>query len=100
MQNGTSIAQTLEKYIEIEEEPHVIQTIEKLLALEKQHVRKDLRELKMKLKKFEKKYNMASEKAYEEFNKGKSGDEQDYFEWHALYDMYLLALRKLKVIES
>ncbi len=100
MQNGTSITQTLERYIEIEEEPHVVQTIEKLLALEKQHVKKELRELRKKLKKFENRYNMASEKAYEKFNKGKSGDEQDLFEWHALYDMYLLALRKLKVIES
>lgn len=100
MQNGTSIAQTLERYMEIEEEPHVVLTIEKLLALEKQHVKKEFGKLRKKLKKFENKYNMKSEKAYEEFNKGKLGDEQDYFEWHALYDMYIFALRKLEVIES
>ncbi|MEK6909572.1 MAG: hypothetical protein AABW61_00675 [Candidatus Aenigmatarchaeota archaeon] len=38
-----------------------------------------------KLSRFEKKYNMATEKFIKKFEEGKLGDEQDYFEWFALF---------------
>jgi len=39
----------------------------------------------VKLSRFEKKYGMSTEKFVKRFEEGKIGDEQDYFEWFALF---------------
>lgn len=38
-----------------------------------------------KLSRFEKKYGMNTENFVKKFEEGKIGDEQDYFEWFALF---------------
>ena len=41
-----------------------------------------------RLKEFEQKYGMSSDKFYREFEKGKLGDEEDFFEWYAIKEAY------------
>jgi len=38
---------------------------------------------------FEKRFNMSSERAWEEFNKGALGDDMDIMEWMGLYENLL-----------
>lgn len=37
---------------------------------------------------FEKKYGLTSSQFSHQFNNGTLGDEQDFFEWYAIYDYY------------
>ncbi|MDM8522308.1 hypothetical protein QUF80_02960 [Desulfococcaceae bacterium HSG8] len=45
-----------------------------------------IRHLENKLGMFEKKYRLSSAEFYERFQKGKIGDDQDFFEWKALFE--------------
>ncbi|MDM8548725.1 hypothetical protein QUF72_01555 [Desulfobacterales bacterium HSG2] len=45
-----------------------------------------IRQLEAKLRVFEKKYSLSSEEFYERFQEGKIGDDQDFFEWKALFE--------------
>ncbi len=41
-----------------------------------------------RLKEFEQKYGMSSDKFHRGFGKGNLGDEQDFFEWYAIKEAY------------
>ncbi|QTA84199.1 hypothetical protein [Desulfonema magnum] len=45
-----------------------------------------IRQLENKLRVFEEKYRLSSAEFYERFQQGKMGDEQDFFEWKALFE--------------
>lgn len=45
-----------------------------------------IRHLEDKLRDFEKKYSLSSAEFYERFQKGNIGDDQDFFEWKALFE--------------
>lgn len=53
-----------------------------------------------KLSEFEKKYGMDTEKFVKKFEEGKVGDEQDYFEWFALFKAKKQWEEKLKQLEA
>ena len=40
------------------------------------------------LSKFEEKYHLTSQQFSDRFNNGTLGDDQDFFEWDAIYDYY------------
>ena len=63
------------------------QTVEKLLRSQMQRHRKDLRDLRAKLRAFEKRSGMDSEAFHDRFHRGQLGDREDYFEWDALVEM-------------
>ena len=55
-------------------------------------IRKDLNEgeymlerFEKRLKEFEEKYDMSSDEFMEKFESGKLGDDEDFFEWYAVY---------------
>jgi hypothetical protein len=50
-------------------------------------VSKQVEDLKSRLKKFEETYQMPSEHFYQRFQAGELGDEIDFFEWNAYYEM-------------
>jgi len=45
-----------------------------------------IHQLENRLRMFEKKYKLNSGEFYERFQKGSIGDEQDFFEWKALFE--------------
>ena len=49
---------------------------------------KSLLNLKLDLKEFEEKYQMSSEKFYEQFSQGTLGDETDFIIWSGLIEMF------------
>jgi hypothetical protein len=55
-------------------------------------IRKDLNEgeymlerFRNKLEEFEERYDMSSEEFIEKFKSGELGDDEDFFEWYAIY---------------
>ena len=69
-----------------------------MIEIEQNNLEKEIDELQVELKKFEEKYGQSSDDAYTKFNNGKLGDDLDFFEWHALYEIYLKDKRKLDII--
>ncbi len=63
------------------------QTVDKIIIFERAHTHTELINLQADISNFEKKYQMNSEDFYTRFHAGKMGDQADFFEWSALYDM-------------
>jgi hypothetical protein len=63
-------------------------TLDKLLELERDKAQRDLEELQKQLQCFETQYHLSSDEFYHRFHRGELGDQGDYFEWSACYDMY------------
>ena len=71
----------------------------KIIALESAHTRQELDGLNASLFAFEQEYQMKSEDFYVRFHAGKLGDEADFFEWSALYDMAEALRARLQSLE-
>ena len=63
------------------------QALEKIIALESAHTRQELKSIHVHLSNFEQEHQMSSEDFYTRFHAGELGDDIDFFEWSALYDM-------------
>ncbi len=74
--------------------------LDKLIQLEIDNARCDLAELKASLKSFETRYKMSSENFFDRFHKGELGDEADFFEWSATYDMHRSALERFSKLSG
>ncbi|MCL6446936.1 MAG: hypothetical protein K6U04_02115 [Armatimonadetes bacterium] len=79
---------------------YLIKSLKKIIAYETRKTRKELESLKGELRAYETKYNMTSEDFYNKFTNGLLGDEADYFEWSAIYKMYLRSLERLSILEG
>jgi hypothetical protein len=62
-------------------------TLEKIIALETENIRKQLSDILSKIRRFEKQYEMTSEDFYRSYERGEMGDSVDFMEWSSLYDM-------------
>ena len=78
---------------------YLIKSLKKIIAYERK-TRKELESLKGELRAYETKYNMTSEDFYNKFTNGLLGDDADYFEWSAIYKMYLRSLERLSILEG
>ncbi len=58
-----------------------------------------MKSLKDELLRFEKNYKMSSDEFYRWFERGEMGDEEDYFEWSAMYQMYKKSEERLTMLE-
>ncbi|MEW6274374.1 MAG: hypothetical protein AB1556_04580 [Bacillota bacterium] len=78
----------------------LIKSLNKIVAYEIRKTKQEVESLKEDLKAFEQKYNIASEDFYNQFTRGLLGDDADYFEWSAIYKMYLRSLQRLSILEG
>jgi len=62
-------------------------TIDKLIALEQDRVRKELSRLWARLRAFEAQYEMSSDDSYMRYEQGELGDAADFMEWSSFCDM-------------
>jgi hypothetical protein len=62
--------------------------LEKILDLERAKAEQTLSDLRQQLRGFESRYHLTSHDFYQQFHHGQLGDDPDYFEWSACYDMY------------
>ncbi len=76
----------------------VDQTLNKILDLEREQAQRDMKALQEQLSRFETHYHLTSEDFYQRFHRGELGDEGDYFEWSACYDMYATVCTRLHAL--
>jgi len=62
-------------------------TIDKLIALEQDRVRRELSKIWARLRAFEAQYEMSSDDFYKRYEQGELGDAADFMEWSSFYDM-------------
>ncbi|MBC8509336.1 MAG: hypothetical protein ISR58_14095 [Anaerolineales bacterium] len=79
---------------------YVDQTLDKIISLERNRTRKELAELQNNLSAFEDEYQMSSDDFYGQFQAGTLGDDADFFEWSAVYDMAQSLITRLHKLES
>ncbi len=61
--------------------------LDKLIELERGQAERELMESWAILRAFEERHQMSSELFFERFQRGELGDDADFFEWSAMYDM-------------
>jgi len=74
--------------------------ISKVISYEIAKTTEELNELSAELKINEQKFGMTSEDFFRKFNAGELGDSADFFEWSALYQMYLRAFERLNILQA
>lgn len=72
--------------------------LDKILDLERTKAQQDLSELQQQLRRFETQYHLNSQNFYRRFHQGDLGDDPDYFEWSACYDMYQAVSARLHTL--
>ena len=72
--------------------------LDKILDLERAKAQQDVNELQQQLHRFETQYHLSSQNFYRRFHHGDLGDEPDYFEWSACYDMYQTVSARLHTL--
>ncbi|OQX99532.1 MAG: hypothetical protein B6I24_02415 [Bacteroidetes bacterium 4572_128] len=94
--------QILEKYISRNQSVNNIisSTITKLLERETKRMQDLFHSLKFQLKSFEKQYLMNSKDFVKEFEKGNLGDDIDFIEWSATFDMFINAKKSLEILNG
>ena len=90
----------IQMYREGYRNPIIDQSIDKLVALEIAHFRKELERLKARLTAFEQEYGMDSTAFYEKFQAGALGDELPFVEWSVFWDLYQATQKRLAELKS
>jgi hypothetical protein len=101
----TTSTTTLDKLHQLEslyrhgyQSPVVDRALEKIIALEHAQALQELRVIEVSLSTFEQKYRLSSPEFYHRFQSGALGDEPDFFEWSALYDMAEALRQRLQTL--
>lgn len=74
--------------------------ISKIISYEIAKTTQELEELKKELKAYEERFNRRSEEFFSRFSAGELEDSADFFEWSALYQMYLRVSERLNILKS
>ncbi len=78
----------LEKFLSKHgDDGYISNTLTKMLEYKIQQYDQDIAVLQEDLREFEKRYAMTSAEFFAKFQKGSLGDEMDFIEWAALYQM-------------
>ena len=75
-------------------------TIDKLVGIERTRAEQELARLEDRLHQFEAQYHLASAKFYAQFRAGEMGDDADFFEWSAFYQMWLSTREQLDWLKA
>jgi len=94
----------LEKYIALTGDPMQKQVwelaLDKLLTREIANIANQKAHLEAQLAEFERQYDQSSEHFYERFERGELGDDADFVEWSATFEMVQNLQRRLDVLAA
>ena len=76
----------------------VQETLKKLTQLELEKYKTQMEKVKSELIPFERRFGKISQVAWEEFQRGKLGDDMDIMEWMMLYENYLALEKQYKCL--
>ena len=101
MQVNMKLIQNIEKIFErgLQDE-YLSRAIGKIVEHTKETTSSNIHLLRNDLSQFERKYGIPSEEFFNQFEKGELGDDGDYFEWSAIFQMYKRATERLKMLEG
>lgn len=101
MQITKASIQNIEKIFEKGlQDDYLSRSIGKIIEYEKEKTSKDIEGLRKDIERFEGEYNMSSDEFFERFEKGELGDNEDYFEWSALFQMNRRSVERLNMLEG
>lgn len=95
--NIKGLEQLFEKNLSDE---YLQKAISKVISYEIAKTIEESNELSAELKIYEQRLGMTSEDFFRKFNAGELGDSADFFEWSALYQMYLRASERLNILKT
>jgi len=75
-------------------------TIDKLVALEQDRMRRESAQIEQRLHALEAQYHLGSDEFYHRFQAGDLGDSADMFEWSAFYQMWLSIREQLAALRG
>lgn len=64
------------------------------------NIEQEIQEIEIDLQTFEQEYKLSSQQFYQQFKKGKLGDEIDFVEWSAFYQMWYSLQERLNLLKS
>lgn len=76
------------------------QTINKIITQELEKARHSQAELVTDIQQFENQYQMSSDEFCQRLHRGELGDDVDFVEWNAFYEMKKSLDRRIDVLES
>lgn len=82
------------------EDSYLEKAINKVVTYEVSKTQKDIKVLNKELSELEKKFNMNSATFFKKWKSGALGDDADFFEWSALYQMFLKAKKRLELLAA
>lgn len=101
MQITIASIKKIEKIFEKDlQDEYLSRSLGKILGYEKDKTITEVKSLKDELLRFEKNYKMSSDEFFQRFERGEMGDEEDYFEWSAMYQMYKKSEERLNMLEE
>lgn len=77
-----------------------LRIIDKLTLYKQEKLEDDLKEIENQMKIFEEEYGLDSDEFISKFEKGEAGDNMDFMEWSALYDMRRRVQDRLTLLEG
>ncbi|AUC61982.1 hypothetical protein AA637_12900 [Cyanobacterium sp. HL-69] len=77
-----------------------ISALRNIFLTEIDNIEQQIKDIKIDLKAFEQQYKMSSEQFYEQFEKGILGDDIDFVEWKAYYQMWHSLHERLNLLQS
>lgn len=95
--NIKGLEQIFEKNLSDE---YLQKAISKIISYEIAKTTEELEDLRTELKVYEDRFKMSSDDFFNKFSAGESGDSADFFEWSALYQMYLRSSERLNILKS
>ncbi len=99
MRQETGTLERLQSLIRLYDEGYrsavVDRAVDKLVALEVEQTQADLQRLGARLQAYEELHGMSSEVFYRRFRSGELGDDADFVEWSAFWDMHQAAMHRL-----
>jgi hypothetical protein len=75
-------------------------SLRKIIIQEKNNIQVQIQELETDLQAFEQQYQLSSEDFYRQFKTGQLGDDVDFVEWSAFYQMWLDLQKRLTLLQS
>jgi hypothetical protein len=75
-------------------------SLRKIIHQEREHIQQQIRELETDLQVFEQQYQLSSAEFYQQFKAGKLGDETNFVEWSAFYQMWSDLQARLALLQS
>lgn len=71
-----------------------------ILLTEINNIEQQIQEINIDLNAFEQQYQMSSEQFYQKFQRGILGDDIDFVEWSAYYQMWHSLQKRLNLLKS